>query len=217
MTHASQGKSSRSVRFTRSHAVLRLRRRLERDAYPRLQMSLIVVLTAAVGFLFSYLLLRFGLESMMLRYPLALLGAYGFFMFTLWLWLRTTADQHQDWLDAASELEPHFSGSYEYTPRSADNGDGMDVSALADTDELAIPLLAVVFVIGTIVASFYVVYLAPVLFAELLFDGVLAFTLYRHLRSAERSHWLQTALRRTAVPFVLTAVFLAVVGAAMAN
>jgi len=59
------------------------------------------------------------------------------------------------------------------------------------------------------------VYLAPALFAELLFDGVLSYTLYRRLRTADSAHWLTTAFRRTIVPFALTALFLAIVGAAM--
>lgn len=67
-----------------------------------------------------------------------------------------------------------------------------------------------------LLASFYVVYLAPGLFAELLFDGALSFTLYRHLRHQAPSHWLGTAVRKTVLPFAITAVFLAAVGAGMA-
>ncbi|MDP1792256.1 MAG: hypothetical protein Q8L12_16940 [Methylibium sp.] len=62
----------------------------------------------------------------------------------------------------------------------------------------------------------YVVYVAPVLFAELLLDGALSYTLYRRLRAGDDSpHWFTTALRRTALPFALTAVFLAIVGMAL--
>ncbi|MCE2945730.1 MAG: hypothetical protein LXA50_01510 [Betaproteobacteria bacterium] len=50
------------------------------------------------------------------------------------------------------------------------------------------------------------------LFAELLFDGALSYTLYRNLRGADQAHWLSTAFRRTVLPFCLTAVFLAAVG-----
>ncbi len=42
---------------------------------PRFQMSIIVLVTGAVGFLFSYLLLRLGLDAMALRYPLAVLAS----------------------------------------------------------------------------------------------------------------------------------------------
>ena len=35
----------RSLHLTRSHAILRIKRRLEQDSFPRIQMSLIVGLT----------------------------------------------------------------------------------------------------------------------------------------------------------------------------
>jgi hypothetical protein len=66
-------------------------------------------------------------------------------------------------------------------------------------------------------ASLYVIYLAPTLFAELLFDGVLSYTLYRRLRKADSTHWLVTAISRTALPFAATAFFLMVIGAAMTS
>lgn len=217
MSYFSQRPSARALRLTRSHAVLRLRQKLDRDAFPRLQMMLIIALTGAVGFLFSYCLLRLGFDSMALRYPLALAGAYGFFLLTLWLWLRTTADQYEDVVSELAEWQPGFSGGQECTPRTLDHGEGLDASAIGESDELAIPLLVVAFVVGAVMASLYVVYLAPLLFAELLFDGVLAFTLYRHLRLTDRQHWLHTALKRTALPFAITAIFLALIGAGMAN
>src|SRR6185436_19469789 len=91
-----------------------------------------------------------------------------------------------------------------------------DVDVPLDLDELAIPIIAIVLAIGLALASLYVVYVAPMLFAELLFDGVLSYTLYRRLRKADSSHWIITAMSRTAVPFALTAFFLFAVGAAMA-
>lgn len=51
-----------------------------------------------------------------------------------------------------------------------------------------------------------VVYSAPLLFAELLVDGVLTVGLYRRLRGMESQHWLETAIKRTAWPFAITAV-----------
>jgi purine-cytosine permease-like protein len=55
------------------------------------------------------------------------------------------------------------------------------------------------------------------LFAELLVDGVLSYTLYRHLHKVETHFWLSTAFKRTVIPFLLTAIFLAILGAAMAH
>lgn len=81
-----------------------------------------------------------------------------------------------------------------------------------DADELVIPLLVIALAVGLALSSFYVIYSAPTLFAELLLDGALSASLYKRLRGIERRHWVSTALRRTALPFVLTALFLAAVG-----
>lgn len=227
--------------------MLRLQRELEEGSWPRVQMSLIVALTGAAGLLFSFLLLHAGVEGMALRYPLALVGAYAVFLFLLWLWLRTQASDYGDVPDPTGLLLGQGSGSSELPlPMQAGGGgdfggggasasfDGPGVSdavptssssssigdtvgASFDADELAIPLIAIVLAVGLALASLYVVYVAPVLFAELLLDGALSYTLYRRLRAAggDSPHWFTTALRRTAVPFALTAVFLAIVGLAL--
>lgn len=94
------------------------------------------------------------------------------------------------------------------------------VGAVGDADELAVPLIAIVIAaavaLGLALAAVYMVYIAPVLFAELLVDGALSYALFRHLRSEDRPHWMASALRHTLVPFVATAVFLALVGAGLA-
>jgi hypothetical protein len=58
--------------------------------WPRLQISLILLLTGVSGFLVSLILLHAGLDSMVLRYPLAIAAAYCFFLFLLriWLWMH---------------------------------------------------------------------------------------------------------------------------------
>ena len=61
---------------------------LRSKSFPRLQMLLLVALTGAFGLLASFSMLRLGLDSMALRYPLALAAAYGFFLVLIWLWLR---------------------------------------------------------------------------------------------------------------------------------
>ena len=82
----------------RGEAIDRVRRHLARHGFPRLQIALIVALTGGFGLLSSFCLLHAGLGSMALRYPLALGLAYLFFLFLVWLWLRTQAS---DWLEIA--------------------------------------------------------------------------------------------------------------------
>jgi hypothetical protein len=230
----------RRLHLTRSHAVLHLKRRLEQDSFPRVQMSLIVGLTGGAGLLFSFVMLELGVTSMALRYPLALLIAYGVFLALLWLWLRTQAEDYVDIPDlsglvpsGASDCAPtfegsggnfggggasgSFDGSASFSAMESDSSPLSDAaSAVGDADEFAIPLIAVAFALGLALASFYVVYLAPMLFAELLVDGALSYALYRRIKAVHSAHWLESAIRRTALPFVLTGVFVSITGAAMA-
>jgi hypothetical protein len=80
----------------RALVLRRLQRSLERNGFPRLQMLLIVVLTGAVGFVASFLLLKLGLTEMWIRYLLAFAVAYLAFLLLLWLWLRTRAEDYAD-------------------------------------------------------------------------------------------------------------------------
>ena len=82
--------------ITRALAVQRVKDRLERESFPRVQMTLLVALTGGFGLLASFTMLQFGMDSMAVRYPLALVCAYLFFLFLIWLWLRTNA---RDYLD----------------------------------------------------------------------------------------------------------------------
>ncbi len=234
-------KMPRRLHLTRPHAILRIKRRLEQDSFPRIQMSLIVGLTGAAGLLFSFVMLELGVTSMALRYPLVLLMAYGVFLVLLWLWLRTKAEDYVDIPDlsglvpnGSGDCAPAFeggggnfggggaSGSFDgpasFAPVESDASPLSEAaSAVGDgADELAIPLLVVAFALGLALASLYVVYAAPILFAELLVDGALSWALYRRIKAADSPHWLESAVRRTALPFLLTGVFVAATGAAMA-
>ena len=62
----------------------------------------------------------------------------------------------------------------------------------------------VVAAVAGIFATFYVIYLAPALLAEILVDGLLVTGLYRRMRQVEERHWLRSAVRRTLVPVALT-------------
>ena len=111
-------------RFERFKEIQRLRQGLERDGFPRLQMFLLVSITGGVGFLASYLLLSFGFDTMWLRY-LAVLGcAYAVFLFLLWLWLRTRAEDYSDFPDLSSMPSGRGGSSPEYSGKGGDFGGG---------------------------------------------------------------------------------------------
>ncbi len=227
-------------RFHRVHEIERIRNDLERGGFPRLQMFLLVGLTGATGFTASYLFLQAGLTAMWLRYLAAFGVAYLGFLLLLWLWLRTRAEDYADSPDispsasdtSSSDAFPSAysgnggefsgggaSGSFDGPiPMEADSGPASDaLASVSEAEEFAIPLVVIILVGSLLLSSFYMVYSAPMLFAELLVDGVLSARLYRKLRGLETRHWLETALRRTAWPFAFTATIAASAGWGMAQ
>ena len=88
-----------------------------------------------------------------------------------------------------------------------------------DLDAEALPIMAVLLIIGFVVvlasAAFYVIYIAPALLAEVVVDGALTYALYRRVRVEESRSWLMAACRRTAIPFAVTAIFVSCVGMGM--
>lgn len=211
---------------------------------PRFQMSLILLLTGFAGFLSSFLLLHCGVNQMWLRYPLAILSAYAAFLLLLGLWLgfhrsqrNLDFDVHFDlptgsnsggtptsgadfsyggdfggggaggnWGDSVSSTSSYSGGD-----KSILNGMSFDI----DLQEIGLVLLAAIALLGGLFASLYVVYIAPVLLAEILVDGLLLRGLYRQVEHIERNHWLQTAVRKTLLPALLCVLFFGMAGGAL--
>ncbi len=217
-----------------------IKRRLLRRRMPRFQVSLILSLTGLTGFLTSFSLLHLGVPWMWLRYPIVILIAYCVFLLllSLWLWLQrrslnidssvldfipSGATSHGEslhfggggdfdgsgaggsWGESVSSSSPVSSGS------SASNGIGFDL----DLEEGWLILIALVALVGGLIASFYVIYIAPSLLAEILVDGVLVAGLYRRVKHIEPRHWLRAAVRLTLLPAILTAIFFTVAGYAL--
>ncbi|MES2900340.1 MAG: hypothetical protein V4723_11470 [Pseudomonadota bacterium] len=228
----------RRPRLTRDSEVNRVRNVLLRESFPRVQMFLLVSFTGISGFVASFIMLQLGLHGMALRYLLAMGVAYAAFLGLLWIWLRWRADDFLDpeLADASVELGANaldhvdFSagvrgggGSFDGGGASANFDVGSDATGsvseklgvLAEAEEAAIPLAVIVLVCAIVLSSLFVIYSAPVLFAEIIVDGVLSAGLYRRLRGIEPNHWIHAALKRTIWPFVLTAVVVASCGYAM--
>ena len=193
-------------RLRREDEVANIRERLLRFGFPRARMLLLVLLTGGSGLLASWLLLRAGLASMPLRYLLALCIAYAIFL----LLVRRFAEH--------GDLDFDIPGSGSGNSHAVGSGGGRidagaasahdhDASWLDGADAAeALPLLLVIAAIAIACASLWIVVSAPTLFAELLVDGALSATLYRRLRKLETRHWLDTAVRHTIGPFLVTAV-----------
>lgn len=90
-------------------------------------------------------------------------------------------------------------------------GDGLSF----DLGELG-ALLFIVALLAACGALFYAAFnligTAPLLFSELIFDGVLAAGLYRRFRYQAGRHWLETALQRTIRPFFAVFLFVIISG-----
>ncbi|MCA1634044.1 MAG: hypothetical protein LC802_10095, partial [Acidobacteria bacterium] len=83
--------------------------------------------------------------------------------------------------------------------------DGLDVGI--DADEGCFFFVALLLlIVGGLLASLYVVYLAPALLAEILVDGLLVSGLYRRVKEPVPGNWLLGAVRRTLAPVLLTLV-----------
>ena len=204
-------------------------------------MFLLVALTGASGFVASYILLHAGFVEMWHRYLVSFGVAYLMFLFLLWLWLKTRAEDYADLPDISGSPSSgsgssgtcysgkggDFGGggasaSFDAPPESisaiSDSGSsvGDALGTVAEAEEFAIPLVVLILLGAMLFSSVVMIYSAPVLFAELLVDGVLSASLYRRLHGFETRHWLGTALRRTALPFALTAAIVSASGWGMA-
>ncbi|UJB21287.1 MULTISPECIES: hypothetical protein [Lysobacter] len=201
--------------------VSRLRAYLERAHWPRLQMSLIVLVTGAIGFLASYWMLNSGLQAMWLRYPLAAGLAYLAFMVLLWTWARTHGRDFWDNFDLPDfGSGSNSSGSGGYSPQWQSGGGqsgGGDWSPAEALDDAVWVLVALAIAAVALLAMGWVIWIAPGLMAELLLDVALAGGLYRRLRRIESRHWLSTVLRRTALPFLGVALIAGLAGYAGAH
>jgi hypothetical protein len=208
MSPIAQPASTRQPRFpTRERLVEKVKARM---AVPRVQMMLLLGAAGGAGFLASYGLLQLGLDRMALRYPLAVGIAYLMFFLLLRLWLGFQDDPDEyslDGLDVAVDVADAGLdlGSAAPMPASGPSGPSLDLG-VPDFDEgiFLIVLAAVAAVVlGAVV---YVIYLAPLLLAEVLVDGVLLVGFYKRLKRSEPEHWALCAVRRTWIPAIIVAV-----------
>lgn len=212
--------------LTRTEIVARTKRNLLEQGYPRLQMFLIVCLTGAVGFIISFILLDAGMTAMWIRYGIAMMVAYLAFIGLLWIWLHSKSSDYSDFPDITN-VGDHVetgskvlqgqgggfggagaNGSFEPVsgePLASSSSSMSDVGLgdIAETEELAIPIFVILIVTALLTLSVWIVYSAPILFAELMVDGVLSITLYKHLKKGDSAHWLETAFRHTFIQFFI--------------
>ncbi|MCO7468550.1 hypothetical protein NJG16_00520 [Stenotrophomonas maltophilia] len=221
-----------SMPSSRSTEAMHARRQLQHRGWPRLQMALIVVLTGAAGFLASHVLRLAGMDAMLLRYPLAVLMAYGVFLLLMWIWIRWRWDAVADGLGSGpggggSPGSPWSGGgghsggggaSASWGESAASSSTSADSTSLLDVadGEAGLPLLAVLGIIALVatvlLASVWVVWSAPVLMAELLVDAAIAGGLYKRMQGMQEQGWWRLCLSHTIWPLLGLLVFFAGLG-----
>jgi hypothetical protein len=220
----------------RARRIELIRQRLLRHGLPRLQVSLILSVTALAGFLTSYTLLSFGVLRMWVRYPAAILVAYFVFLvlLALWLWVQRRSfevdpDLPEGVTDAFPASHEHVGfgsggdfggagsgGTWQSVNASPQPGVSSSSSSSGifdlDLDDGWLIVIAIVAIVGGLIASFYVIYIAPALLAEILVDGALIAGLYKRVKPIEERHWLRSAVRKTVVPALLVTLCFTVAG-----
>jgi hypothetical protein len=239
MTEAVTGEAERE------RLAQRLRRALLKRESPRVQMGFLVGIAGGAGFLASVVLLRVGFDRMPVRYVMSVAIAYAVLLALLYGWIlhrrRRAADNRDashwvdldpavalDLSDSASSALPGFTagggrfggggassswGGADASVQSGGSGGGGDFSLDLDDGWILVILAAAAAIL--VGASIWIVALAPSLFAELLLDGVLSASLYRRLKRLPQRSWLETAVRRTILPFILAAITLGAAGILM--
>ena len=177
---------------------------------------------------------------MWLRYPIAIAVAYCVFLLLLALWLwsqRRSVDIDPSALDLIPTEYTQSEESFQFGGGDAGGGGAggswgegassasLEVSSQSSTlsavgpdldlEEGWLLVVAIIALIGGLIASFYLIYIAPVLLAELLVDGVLVAGLYRRVKGVEQRHWLRAAVRQTVLPALLVALFFTLAGYAL--
>ncbi len=198
-------------------------------------MTLIVAMTAASGLLASMLLSNV-MPSMWMRYPLCVLLAYAVFVLLIRIWCRTRnwdlpnfsadgGDGHvtPQWRgDGGQSGGGGASASFSVDEPmllsviDADAVGTVDASdAFSSADDGWPVFLLLGLFAGSVLAMVWMVWIAPIMLAELALDVALSAGLYRTMKRVDADNWLHITLRHTLRPFAAAFVCAALVGGVM--
>jgi hypothetical protein len=238
--------------ISRAQLVEKIRSKL---TMPRIQLSVMLMITAGFAFLFSVALLRMGIRSMAFRYAVVVIVGYVVFLLLLriWIWLQSdepigSVDLPRDIVipnidipGGAAAEDFQFSGGGDFagagvggswtetdapspapvmfaanTSSGSGGGSSSGIGSFdLDLDDGWALLIVGVVLLIALGALIYVVYIAPVLLAELIIDAAVVTSLYRPVKNIERHYWLMTALKKTALPAFIVALLFGVAGFVM--
>jgi len=206
---------------TRRRLLRRARDEIAQRSAPRVEMALLLVVSGLAALLASYWLLRFGLFSMALRYPLAATVGYLAFIVVLRVWVRLRHDDISDEADdlvELSELAPSSLGPRIGGPKlSSDVGSDGSSSSGWDLDDLVFIAVLIAMVVGLAVVLCFVLVEAPALFAEAIVDTAIVTGLYKSLGPVAETFWIERVVSHTWKSFLLIAVLCTIMGWAAQN
>jgi len=214
------GTLSARIAGTESRSVLirEIREHLTRRSFPRSTMLLIVIASGGCAFLGSAVSLSAGLESMAIRYLLGTATGYGAFIGLIRAWIAYRRRGGLPNLDFVDFVDLPMDLGSRSVSRSVEIESSVDLPDVPlDWDELWPIIVAFLLAIGGGIAILYVVYMAPVLLAEVALDAALVSAVYRRLRRRDAGHWMGTVLRRTWAPAVALALFATLAGFLLQN
>jgi len=107
------------------------------------------------------------------------------------------------------------SASFDLGLGSGDSGASDALDAVSGSDDALPIIIAVIALLGGVVALGFVVYSSPVLFAEVLLDVAVLGAVYRKNQRHQRGHWAAGVIGRTYKPMLVLAVFAGIFGFAM--
>lgn len=107
------------------------------------------------------------------------------------------------------------SASFDVDLGSSDSGASDALDAVSGSDDALPIVIAVIALLGGVVALGFVVYSSPVLFAEVLLDVAVLGAVYKKNQRHQRSHWAAGVLGRTYKPMLVLSVFAGIFGFAM--
>lgn len=226
------GKSDGATIATRRQRFLR---KFRERFFLRFHMTLIMAAVMLSGVLASKILWRFGVSSMAVRYPMAVVCSYGVFFALVSIWLMyihaTQDGDHGVAMDIGEGIGEgaralvNLGGSPGEGLGSVNLGGGGDGGggggggsslSLGDGDGEGLIVLALLLVLLLVVfcSGVYVIWEAPNILAEAAFQAVLATSLRRRARLVDQPGWTGSLLQATWWPFAIVLVAAALFGLA---
>ena len=193
----------------------KLRHSLSAKFFLRFHASLILFFTILSGWLVDIALLKIGVNSMMIRYPLAIIAAYGVFLLGVYGWIEYSGIRQYVESKRAAELIGDDVPMKTKGDISESNGwQLLDPSVMNAGGEGCLIWFGIIFVAMIAFAFFggFLVTGAASLFAEIVLELLLAAGLLHGFRRYESSGWVSSVMNYTFWSLIFTITVAVMIG-----